>query len=189
MIKKQCSTKWLADFCGISDRQIQRLAADGSIPAKDPKTGLFDTEACIKAYMHNLQNALKRGGTDNAEVAKSKARLEKARAEKEELEVAKMLAEVVLAEDVQEMWENASSNWKAKILGLPSKIATQTATLHDRHDIEDVVTTMIESTLNELALYGNTRQDTKPAKAKANTNRRTGKAKATAKAKRKPVGG
>lgn len=178
---------FLAKLFDISTRRIQQLAKDGVIPKADD--GKYHLLGSVKGYVKSLQEALRHGGGENGDMARVRYRYEVARAEEKELEVAKMLGDVVMAEDVQAAWDNAASNWKAKLLALPSKIAVQTATLNDRHEIEEVVTAMVESTLTEIALYGNTTKNTQQKKAKASAKGGGRKPKTTAKTKRKPVGG
>ncbi|MEM7617357.1 MAG: hypothetical protein AAF195_03130, partial [Pseudomonadota bacterium] len=139
-------------------------------------------------YITHLQDALKYGGSENGEIARARARYEIARAEEKELEVAKLLDDVVLADDVQESWNGAASNWKVKILALPAKIALRTQAMNDRQKIEDIISELVESTLTEIALYGTIKQDTKQTKTTTNARNSKAKSKATTKTNRKSVG-
>ncbi len=173
---------YLAKLFGITQRRVQQLAQEKTIPKSE--AGKYPLLPCVSAYVKSLQDALRHGGGENGDIARARARYEIARAEEKELEVAKLLGDVVLSDDVQQVWDKAASNWRARVLALPSKIAIQTATISDRHEIEDVVTSLIESTLTELATHesGNYRENTKRKATKPVIKRNASKAKTAAKA-------
>lgn len=143
------------------------------------------TWPAVHAYITTLQDALKAGGSESTDITSARSRLELARAEEKELEVAKLKGEVVLTEDVQNEWMNLTSNFRARMLTLPSVIAAQGVGM-ERGELQALAQRLVEKSLKELSegepLDEQTvATDSKPAKAK--TSRKTGDSKHKAPAK------
>ena len=179
---------FLAKLFGVTTRRVQQLAQEGVIPPSEK--GEYQLIGSVKGYVAFLQNALNaHGGSTSEELAHARLRYEKARAEKEEIEVAKLIGAVVLADDVEQIWNAAAFNWRAKILALPDKIALRTLGAADRVEIEETVTGLIEKTLGEISLYGSLDKNSEPKKTRRTGGKRRAKPKAAAEADGEPVGG
>jgi phage terminase Nu1 subunit (DNA packaging protein) len=186
-IKSTCTTKWFANFINCTERYIQRMLADGELPSKNAK-GHLETENCIQSYIAKLQKALKHGKSENEGLNDAQLRYEIARADEKELDVAERTGQLVLAEEVQAVWQSSASNFRTRILALPYAVASRCAGMDDRIEIEDIVTQLVEDALNELSIDkkdAGTQQNSKPKESTRNNTKNTRKPKATTKTKRK----
>ena len=99
--------------------------------------------------MRKAARYTKKDGT--ADIAEEKARLTKAQADKAELEVSELEAKLIPAELVADTWIDYVANVRAKLLGLPSRIAHQVLTLDKYSEVEEVIKEQVYDSLQELA--------------------------------------
>lgn len=182
-------SSFLAKLFDISARRIQQLAKEGVIPKSED--GQYPLLGSVKGYVKNLQASLKGGGKEHNNISEARLRVEIAKAERAELEVAKLKSEVVLADDVKDEWLNMVSNFRARMLTLPSTIAAQGEGA-TRSELQEIAEKLVYKSLKELSEGLEDEPiietNTKPTKAKTNSKGGGKKRKTTAKTNSKPVG-
>lgn len=180
---KYCTTSELADYLGRSIRRVQQMIRDGQIPPPNNQ-GHLNTWAVLNSYIHSLQEALTNGGGESESITSARSRYEKARAEEKELEVAKLKGAVVLAEDVRDEWQNMVSNFRARMLTLPTTIGLQGEGM-TRTELIELAEKLVHKSLKELS-EGEFDElivaaDTEQTEVKANNKGSVRKRKATTK--------
>lgn len=144
----------VADHLDLSVKRVSELIRDGILPSKKGRSPL-NIDVCRVAYISYLRKLggyNKRSGT--GDIAEEKARLTKAQADKAELEVQQIEAKLIPAELVLDTWIEYVSNSRAKILGLPSRIAHQVITVDQYSEAESIIKEQVYEILNELAQNG-----------------------------------
>tara|TARA_R100001510_G_scaffold8385_1_gene6444 strand:- start:125 stop:649 length:525 start_codon:yes stop_codon:yes gene_type:complete len=143
--------KELAEHLGLSPQSINDLIRNNVITIGSGRSPV-NIDACRLQYLNYLRKAArytKKDGT--ADIAEEKARLTKAQADKAELEVSELEAKLIPAELVADTWIDYVANVRAKLLGLPSRIAHQVLTLDKYSEVEEVIKEQVYDSLQELA--------------------------------------
>jgi len=120
-----CKTSEFANFIGRSVRLVQLMIQKGVLPLAEK--GRLDTWDALNAYITHMQQTLG------------------------EIEVALLKSELVYVDDVMSDWMNATSNFRGKILAMPSKLAAQCSGA-DSATIKSVWDKMVEEALAELEI-------------------------------------
>lgn len=144
----------IAEHLDLSVKRISELIRDGILPSKKGRSPL-NIDVCRIAYISYLRKLggyNKRSGT--GDIAEEKARLTKAQADKAELEVEQLESRLIPADVVQETWIEYVSNSRAKLLGLPSRIAHQLITVDKYAEAESIIKEQVYDILNELSQHG-----------------------------------
>jgi phage terminase Nu1 subunit (DNA packaging protein) len=92
------TSKQLASLLGVTDRRVQQLANDGTIPKA--KRGSYPLGPCIRGYVEWLK-----AGQDEAATADGKKQLEQLRIEKLTLELAREKRQLVEWKVVRRLYE------------------------------------------------------------------------------------
>ena len=146
--------KELAEHLDLSTKTISELIKKGVLPAKKGRSPL-NIDTCRLAYISYLRKLShfhkKTGGGD---IAEQKTRLTKAQADKAELEVSELEGKLIPATLGQETWQDFVANVRAKLLGLPSKLAHQVIAAEDYAEAEKLLKKEVYEALNELAEDG-----------------------------------
>jgi phage terminase Nu1 subunit (DNA packaging protein) len=141
----------LAEHLDLSTKRISELIRDGILPSKMGRSPL-NIDVCRIAYISYLR---KLGGynkrSGSGDIAEEKTRLTKAQADKAELEVSSLEGELIPAKLVQDTWSELVANVRAKLLGLPSKIAHQVIAVETYQDAELIIKDQVYETLDELS--------------------------------------
>lgn len=118
------------------------------------------------------------------------ARTRKVNAEAEiaELELAKVRAQLVIADDVVKAWTDVLGMLKSKLTNIPSKAAPIVASETDAGQIEAMLTDLINETLEELAGYDPKVSATRISKSSESSEGSDASSQATPKTKRGKVG-
>lgn len=144
----------IAEHLDLSVKRISELIRDGILPSKKGRSPL-NIDVCRIAYisyLRKLSGYNKRSGT--GDIAEEKARLTKAQADKAELEVEQLEKSLIPAQMVQDTWIEYVSNVRAKLLGLPSRIAHQVITVDKYSEAEEIIKDQVYDALNELSQHG-----------------------------------
>lgn len=80
-------------------------------------------------------------------------RLNRAKAEKTELEVEELRKTLIPAKTVERVWSELVSNFRGRMLSLPSRLGSQLMGVTDQREIEIAARGMVFESLNELAEY------------------------------------
>ena len=144
----------VADHLDLSVKRVSELIRDGVLPSKMGRSPL-NIDVCRVAYISYLRKLggyNKRSGT--GDIAEEKTKLTAAQARKAELEVEEMEGSLIPAQLVEDTWIDYVSNSRAKLLGLPSRIAHQVITVDKYAEAELILKEHVHEALNELAQNG-----------------------------------
>ena len=112
----------------------------------------YDLEECRLAYIRYLRKNSKFTKSESAgDINAEKASLTKAQADEREIQVAKLIGELIPAEVVESTWADYVANTRAKLLAIPNKTAQQILALETYQQVESFLKDMIYEALEELA--------------------------------------
>ena len=144
----------VAEHLDLSVKRISELIKDGILPSKMGRSPL-NIDVCRIAYISYLR---KLGGynkrSGSGDMAEEKTKLTAAQARKAELEVEEMEGNLLPAQLVEDTWIGYVANVRAKLLGLPSRIAHQVITVDKYPEAELIIKEQVHDALNELAEDG-----------------------------------
>ena len=144
----------IAEHLDLSVKRVSELIRDGILPSKKGRSPL-NTDVCRFAYISYLR---KLGGynkrTGTGDIAEEKTKLTAAQARKAELEVEELEGQLIPAQLVEDTWIDYVANARAKLLGLPSRIAHQVITVDKYAEAELIIKEQVHEALNELAQNG-----------------------------------
>ena len=143
-----------AEHLGLSVKSISVLIKKGVLPSKKGRSPL-DLDVCRHAYISYLRKLSGYHKTSGSgDIAEEKTRLTKAQADKAELEVSELEGKLIPAQLVQETWVDFVANVRAKLLGLPSRLAHQMIATDDYAEAEKLLKDCVFDALNELSQNG-----------------------------------
>jgi len=146
--------KEVAEHLDLSVKRISELIKDGILPSKMGRSPL-NIDVCRMAYISYLR---KLGGynkrSGSGDMAEEKTKLTAAQARKAELEVEEMESNLIPAQLVEDTWISYIANVRAKLLGLPSRIAHQVITVDKYPEAELIIKEQVHDALNELSENG-----------------------------------
>lgn len=149
------SSTVLSNLFGITTRRIRQLENEGVI--KKVARGKYNLQENIKSYITFIKTYadLKENKSEEGKIDydEEHALLERRRREKIELELAAMRGTMHYSEDVERVMTDMLSNFKAKLLGLPSRAAPQLITFSEIGDIQECLHKEVLEVLNELSEY------------------------------------
>ena len=144
----------VAEHLDLSVKRISELIKDGILPSKMGRSPL-NIDVCRIAYISYLR---KLGGynkrSGSGDITEEKTKLTAAQARKAELEVEEMEGNLLPAQLVEDTWIGYVANVRAKLLGLPSRIAHQVITVDKYPEAELIIKEQVHDALNELAEDG-----------------------------------
>lgn len=153
-------TPVIAKLFGISERQVQQLAKEGSIPFESSRPYQFDLLPTVKGYIKYLTDMVNNRAKD-PEVADDEARKIKAEADfKAErammaaMQRQEMEASLFPAEDVESEWNNLIYAVRSTMLCVPGMVAVNLAQMYpgmNANQGAEVVRKEIKRALGELA--------------------------------------
>jgi phage terminase Nu1 subunit (DNA packaging protein) len=146
--------KELAEHLDLSPQSISDLIGKGIFTISSGRSPV-NIDVCRVQYINYLRKAArytKKDGT--GDIAEEKTKLTAAQARKAELEVEEMEAKLIPAGLVEETWIDYVANARAKLLGLPSRIAHQVITVDKYAEAELIIKEQVHEALNELAQNG-----------------------------------
>lgn len=149
------SSTVLANLFGLTTRRIRQLENEGVI--KKIARGKYSLQDNIKSYITYIKTSadLKENKSDEGKIDydEEHALLERRKREKIELELAAMRGTMHYSEDVERVMNDMLSNFKAKILALPSRAAPRIITLSTIADIQEILQNEVLDALNEMSQY------------------------------------
>lgn len=143
----------IAQHLDLSTRMVRELMAENALP----RGGSLDV--CRVAYIRRLRE--KAAGREREVIPDEnttaldieRTRLTKAQADERELIVERLKRTLIPAADVERVWGDMLASMRAKLIGIPSKAATQVIAAADRLEAENILRTMIYEALAELSEY------------------------------------
>lgn len=133
----------LGKIIELSARRVNQLAKEGIIQ-KD-QSGKFDLRKAVPLYMKYIDK--------NDTLKREKTMHEKIKREKASLELKLMKNELHKSEDVEAVMTDMLSRCRAKLLGIPSKVAPFVIGYNEIGKIQAVIQKHIEEALIELSDY------------------------------------
>lgn len=145
----------LANLFGMTSRRIRQLENEGVI--KKVARGKYSLQENIKSYITFIKASvnLKENNTEETKINydEEHALLEKRKREKIELELASMRGTMHFSEDVERVMNDMLSNFRAKILALPSRVAPRLIGIDTIADIQEILQIETLEVLQELSEY------------------------------------
>lgn len=144
----------LARLLGISERRIRELRDRGTIP--DNGRGRYVLGIAVPAYSEHIR-ALGAGwkgegeGGEVLDLTAERARKAKEEADRLEMQNAVMRGELLARSDVDAAVIEDYSRVRAKLLGIPSKVAPLVAATSEPREAEGLVKRAINEALQELS--------------------------------------
>ena len=157
--KKLVTTKFLANFFKRTERRIQQLTQDKTLPAaKRTKEGnLYDLIPTIQRYICYLQDIVDKRtkSTEEQEKAKLEAEIKykEAKAEYANLELAELKGKMHRAEDVAALVADLAAKTKSNLSALPGRLAMDIVNKTTASEISAVIEDGINEVLNSLTEY------------------------------------
>ncbi|MDU4597476.1 MAG: hypothetical protein E6Y49_05880 [Clostridium sporogenes] len=148
------SSSVLADIFGLTDRRVRQLAEEGIIVKI--KRGRYDLSSSVRNYIIHLKtnSDLKEDKTDKEiDYDMEHALLERVKREKVELELAAMRGQMHHSEDVERVMNDMLSNFRSKLLALPTKASPMLIARDDIGSIQEILHNQILEVLQELSKY------------------------------------
>lgn len=145
----------LGKIIGVSDRRIRQLADEGILTKVS--SGRYNLQESLHSYILNLRVAndasKKTDLEDKLDYGLEKAMHERVKRHITELQYALMKGNVHKSEDVEAVMTNMLTNFKTKILNLPSKLTPLLVDRSDKKYILNLLTNEFHEVLNELSDY------------------------------------
>jgi phage terminase Nu1 subunit (DNA packaging protein) len=149
------SSTVLANLFGLTPRRIRQLENEGVI--KKVARGKYSLQDNIKSYITYIKTSsdLKENKTEEGKIDydEEHALLERRKREKIELELAAMRGTMHFSEDVERVMNDMLSNFRAKILALPSRVAPRLMGIDTIADIQETLQNEVLEVLGELSKY------------------------------------
>ena len=163
----------IAKLLDLSERHVRRLADDNILKKPEKNKGWEITN--VSLYIRYLRERAFGNDISTTDLHNEKLRLTKAQADKATLEVNELEGELIPAQLVEDTWINYTSNVRAKLLGLPSRIAHEVITIEDYQKALLLCKEQVNEALNELG------EDGIPEKYRKRNKKRKSKLEATEK--------
>lgn len=147
----------LADILGIDEDTLTVYQKDPNFPILHKRIGRAGSQyetADVIRYLERRKITATVGNQDLIDIEEGKRRKMAAEAGLAELELLKEQGKVVEIERVAEEIGEQLSNFRAKMLSLPSKVAGQAYTAKDIKEIKSILDDAIYEALNEISGYG-----------------------------------
>ena len=163
----------ISKLLDLSERHVRRLAAENILKKPEKNKGWEITNVTL--YIRYLRERAFGKDISTTDLHNEKLRLTKAQADRATLEVNELEGELIPAQLVEDTWVNYSSNVRAKLLGLPSRIAHEIITIEDYQEALEILKKQVNEALQELS------EDGIPQKYRSRNKKRKSKLEATKK--------
>lgn len=152
MNEQYLSAAECAKYVGVHYRTVENWAAQGHLARDNGKYGLISVLQYRIAQMDSEIQGLKDNPKHELQIQKLREEVaeRKAIARIKNMEADKLEGKLVDAEEVLALWRNAIANVKAKLIGIPTKVALELSGIDKPEDIEARLTQVIDEALNEL---------------------------------------
>ena len=139
----------VAKHLGISQKMVADMVAMGQLEKK-PR-GQYDLDECRQQYISRLrETAAGRAANGDLDLAEERARLAKEQADAKEMENAVARGELVYIEDVGGAIEKQFTKVRAKMLGIPTKVAPEAHACATVKEVQSIIELAITEALNDL---------------------------------------
>lgn len=148
------TAKVMGRIIGVTDRQIRNLANDGMIPRK--ANGSYELIPALNGYIEKLkvdQREEKAEVRKEEKLQEEKYLHEKAKRQKAELQLGQMRGELHASDVVKDVMTDMLTNFRAKLLAMPTKAAPILLGRGDIAVVEELLKDEVYGILNELKDY------------------------------------
>jgi phage terminase Nu1 subunit (DNA packaging protein) len=163
----------------LTPQRVGQLVSMGVIPKKE--RGRYELVPVVRGYIKYLRERSVKGDVGPDDYSTQRTRLTKAKADMAEMEKEQMANRLIPAADVGDAWEAMVSNMRAKMLSLPTKVATAVFVSEDVSETKRIIKEQVHEALAELstievkthnpiratAIDDDSEQGTKPSRATA----------------------
>lgn len=149
--------KQLAEILGLSEETLTQYQKDGTFPILHKRRGRAGSDyetADVIAWLERRRVGHMIGNQDAIDIEEGKRRKIAAEAGLAELELLKEQGKVVEIDRIAEEVGEQLSNFRAKMLSIPSKVAGQVYTAKDIKEIKGILDDAIFEALNEISGFG-----------------------------------
>lgn len=149
--------KQLAEILGLSEETLTQYQKDGTFPILHKRRGRAGSDyetADVIAWLERRRVGHMIGNQDAIDIEEGKRRKIAAEAGLAELELLKEQGKVVEIDRIAEEIGEQLSNFRAKMLSIPSKVAGQVYTAKDIKEIKVILDDAIFEALNEISGFG-----------------------------------
>lgn len=153
------NTKFIAQYCKLTERRIQQLTTDGVLVVKKrSKDGnLYEFLPNIQRYLLYLQDKVKNKtrATEDKEAAKLDAEIKykESKAEYAKLELEELKGKMHRAEDVAALVADLAATTKSMLMGLPGRLAMDVITKQTAAEASVVIEDALTEVLSALTAY------------------------------------
>ena len=146
------SINQLQQLTGSSYRTIKKRLADLDPVSSEGNVIYYDPKRALPIFYGQDDDS----GFKRSELDIEKTRFEKARADKTELEVEVIRAKLLPADVVEQVWGDILARFRARMLAVPTRLATVLKNQTDTLVIEAEIREKVYEALNELSEYDST---------------------------------
>jgi phage terminase Nu1 subunit (DNA packaging protein) len=139
----------IAKLLDLTERRVNQLAKDGVLPKA--ARGRYELVPVVRAYISYLRDRAVNSDVGPDDYAAQRTRLTKAKADMAEMEKEQMANSLIPASDVGDAWETMVSNMRAKMLSIPTKVATSVFVAEDVSETKRIIKEQINESLAELS--------------------------------------
>lgn len=137
----------LCEIFGFSAKTLYNYKNQGMpISGKDGKSVLYDT-----VKIHEWLESRTLSQAEGTDLTTERTRKTKIEADLAELEYKQRHGELVEMQEVKKEWEGLILSCRAKLMGLPSKLASVAMSLQSQDEIQQYITDEIYKSLEELS--------------------------------------
>lgn len=150
------SSKVLSRIIGVSERRIRQLAEEGILTKVS--SGRYNFQESLHGYIINLRvandtNKIQTELEDQLDLKLEQALHVRVKRHMSELKYSLMKGNVHRAEDVEAVMVNMLTNFKTKLLNLPTKLTPLLVDRSDKGYILNLLTKEVYEVLDELSNY------------------------------------
>jgi hypothetical protein len=135
----------IAKLLDLTPRRVRQLAREGVIPPAEG--GRYPLVGAVQGYVRYLREL----SPEDAAIQQHRSRRMQMLARKLEIEVQRLTAELLPADEVSEVWARLAAAFRARMLAIPSKLAPELAAEHDPNLVQARLEEEIHHALAELA--------------------------------------
>ena len=139
----------IARLLDLTPRRVQQLSNEGIIPKAS--RGRYELVPAVQGYVKYWRELSLRSDGSGDDYNAHRTRLTKVKADMAEMEHDQMSNSLIPANDVRDAWDTMASNMRARLLGIPTKMAARVFAADDVNDAKKILKESINEALQELA--------------------------------------
>ena len=156
VVLKLYSTKAVARFWGITERQVRNLRDEGVIKEEQP--GFYNLQRATQNYIQHIKQDSE---SEDISYKDEKAKLMRAKREAQEMRLQEERKQLHRSEDIERIMIDMLVAFKTKMRAVPAKLAPVLAEKTDKVEIFSLIKAETDEALRELSSFGETFGDEK----------------------------